>query len=290
MITMAPLDFGSAWHRGLERLYVTGSIDEAKKGFTNELKERGSALPLSMDSDEKRSVERGLYLLEAYNARWKEGEPFELLRTPEGKPYVEIQFSIYIAEWRGIPIMYSGVIDRIMKSKMTGKIADFETKTTSQGLAQFAKQVKPNHQITGYYLATTTMGLDVQETIWDMTFVSSRKPDPKKGGWLQYGIDFEADFGRVATRRSQQDVDDFLADLTQVAHEYCEYRWGYSRRDSFASPHWPRSAPTACHHYGGCQFRDVCASRLNPDLIRSNFKVEVWEPWNRKRNGGSNVG
>jgi hypothetical protein len=284
MIAAAPLDFGSAWHRGIEALYVTRSIDRAKRAFTDELKERGSALPLNMESDEKRSIERGLYLLEAYEARWKESEPFKILMTPEGKPYVEVGFSVYICSWNGVPVMYSGVIDRIMQSTITGMVANFETKTTSSGLTQFSRQVKPNHQVTGYHLASASLGLNINETVWDMTFVSDRKPDARKGGWMTYGIDFEKDFGRVATRRSEADIAAFLQDLTQIALEYCEWRYGdLGRRLPIASQHWPRNAPTACSMYGRCQFSDVCASNLNMDLLRSTFKVEVWEPWNKRK-------
>src|SRR5262249_8096888 len=160
-----------------------------------------SSLPMSMDADEKRSVERGLYMLEAYQSRWR-GEPFDLMWYEiDGvrKPYVEIQFSIFICEWRKRPIMYSGVIDRIMRSKMTVLVVNVETKTTSQVLSVFQQQVKPNHQVTGYYLASQSLNLDIKETIWDMTFVSSRKPDPKQGAWMVYGIDIEKDFGRAST-------------------------------------------------------------------------------------------
>src|SRR5262245_29425309 len=281
VVTAPPLDFGSAWHRGIEKLYITGDIDVAKKAFTKELQDRESALPLSMDSDEKRSIERGLYLLEAYQQRWK-NEPFEQMWYEiEGvkKPYVEIQFSVYICEWRGRPVMYSGAIDRIMTSKLTGYVVNVETKTTTQSLSVFRQQSKSNHQITGYYLASQSLGLNIKETIWDMTFVSSRKPDPEKGGWMVYGIDFEKDFGRVSTRRSDFEIDDFLQDLEDTALEYCERRWG----DKRTADHWPRNAPTACSMYGGCTYRDVCSTRLNQDLINSRFKVEIWEPWNRKR-------
>lgn len=301
IVTAPPLDFGAAWHRAQEILYGAGldyinrrnsqgefihtektrseflalssDFERAKKAFVYELQERESALPLSMESDEKRSVERGLYLLEAYVDRWKD-EPYEIVRRPDtGQPYTEIGFAIYLFEWRGHPIMYVGRIDRIMRSRLTARTYNWEIKTTSQGLSVFMNQAKPNHQVTGYHLAALRMNLDVAATMWDATFVSSRKPS--KGGWMAFGIDIEKDFARVETRRSQIDIDSFLSDLVDIASEYCEWRWG-----SFAAREWwPRSAPTACHQYGGCQYREVCQTNGNEAVIRTNFKVEVWEPW-----------
>lgn len=276
VITAPPLDFGSAWHAGLAALYSNNmSIEAARGAFIHELQIRESALPLSMDSDEKRSIERGLYMLEAYVERWR-NEPYEVVRRPDtDEPYVEIGFAVYITSWRGIPVMLIGRIDRIMKSKVTGKIVNVESKTTSQGLDTFMKQLKPNHQVTGYHLAAKRLGLDISGTLWDAVFVSSRQPNPKKGGWMTYGIDFEKDFGRVETRRSDTDIEEFLSDLINIVNEYCEWRYGAGAK----SPRWPRNAPTACHMYGGCQFRDVCASNVNTDILHSNFRIEPWEPW-----------
>lgn len=225
-------------------------------------------------------VERGLAMLEAYVERWR-NEPYEVIRRPDtGQPYVEIGFSIYLFDWIAPdggrrPVFYVGRIDRIMRSKITGRAVNVESKTTSQNIDMFMKQIRPNHQVTGYHLAAKRLGLEIEETLWDAVFVSSRKPNPKAGGWMAWGIDFEKDFGRHTTRRTDQDIEDYLEnDLIPIAWERCNLLYG-ARQPS----RWPRNAPTACSQYGGCQFRDVCASNLNPDLIRSNFKIEVWEPW-----------
>ena len=103
-----PLAFGSAFHEGIAEFYRTlpfksrdESLQHAKRGFINELKKRDSHLPLALESEERRSIERGIALIEAYVERWK-GESYEaVLRPDTNEPYVEIGFSVYLMEWNG---------------------------------------------------------------------------------------------------------------------------------------------------------------------------------------------
>lgn len=277
-------DFGACWHEAMAYLYngkLLKASDEillqmAKEGFIKELRSRGGALPLPMDQSEKRSIERGMYLLEAYQDRWR-NEPFENItyfdEQGEQKAYVEIGFALFLFEWRHKPVMFVGRLDRMMKNRITGKPTIFESKTTTQPLGIFVQQVRPNHQITGYHwMAAELLEWDVRETIWDCTYISSRQPDPQGGRWGLLGIDQKEDFARVPTMRSRVDVDEFVYDLTMTAHRYLQLVETNLRR-------WTRNAPTACHQFGGCIYRKVCGTNLNESIIRTDFKVERWEPW-----------
>lgn len=277
-------DFGGAWHEALAEIYIGKSnnltdaelLDKGKRGFLKELRQRGGSLPIAMDQGEKRSIERAFYLLEAYIERWK-NEPFENItyigEGGERKPYVEIGFALFLFEWRKKPVMFVGRLDRIMRSRITGRPTIIESKTTTQPLTIFIKQTRPNHQITGYHwMAAELLNWNVHETIWDCVFVSSRQPDPALGRWGLFGIDKEKDFARTSTMRSPTDIEEFVFDLTMTCHRYLQLREANLRR-------WTRNAPTACHQFGGCVYRDICSSNLNPNIIKTDFKVERWEPW-----------
>lgn len=283
--TAPALDFGGCFHAGIQGFYdaiADGKdrehcIVEAEHAFIKEWQARGGNLPTSLEDDEKRSVERGLWMLKAYIAKWK-NEVYVNHTDNGGRPYTELGFSLYLMDWvrkgRRVPVMFVGRWDRIMRSRYDGKLWVFEVKTTSSGLTYFVLQVKPNHQITGYvYAAREILGLDVAGVVWDCAFVSSRKPNLKTNDhWLQVGIDFEKDFARQETRRTFQDLEEWLFDVRKATRDYL------TLQDS-GEPRWHRNAPTACHMYGGCQFRDVCASNNPSTILSSEFKKEKWKPW-----------
>jgi len=277
----APLSFGTAFHAGVAAFYKnvvkmsrSDAVRNAKRAFVAELRRINSALPISIESDEKRSVERGIAMLEAYLGVWKD-EPYRnAVRPDTGEPYVEIGFSVYLMEWRGVPVVIVGRIDRVMESMSDGYLYNFELKSTAQGLNQFKKQVRPNHQISIYHWAAKELiKRSIHGTIWDCAFVSDRKPteyDPKDE-WMIYGVS-RKDFAREETRRSSVDIEEMLYDMEMTATSFLNLRASGLRR-------WERNAPNACYKYGGCPYLDICSTNINPDVVRSKYKVEEWKPW-----------
>jgi hypothetical protein len=254
----------------------TSPTRQAQAAFLRDLKIEGSTLPVSLESDEKRSIERGLALVEAYIHRWKD-EPYENLLDVQGAPYTEVGFKFPLIEYNGYTVMYIGYVDKIMQNKATGRPVIFETKTTTQGLDIYIQQCKPNHQITGYFAGIKDMVPGIMECIWDCAFVSKRKPDMSKAltdrFWM-YGIDIEKDFKRQTTMRSSTDVAEFLKDAVDDATDYC--KWKLSGRER-----WPRSAPGACHKYDGCWFRPVCSVNGDQSYLETFFEIKPWEPHKR---------
>lgn len=244
-----------------------------------------TVLPVTLESDERRSVERGLALLDAYIYRWRY-EPYSNILRADGSPLVEVGFQFPLARYQEYDIIYVGYIDRIMMNNATQRPVNFEGKTTTRSILQKKKEVKPNHQITGYYKPANTLvaslGLpEVKETVWDIMFISDRAANSTKGltdRFWNYGIDTAKDFDRTTTMRSHADVTEFLFDAEQWALEYS--KWVLS-----GIPRWPRTAPGPCHNYGGCVFRERCSLNLQPEAEPSfmdmNFKVDRWEPWKR---------
>jgi hypothetical protein len=262
--TRPALDFGSAFHHGADTWFHTGDAKAAAEAFIGYCTQNRLAIPISMEADEKRSVERGVYLLDAWIQRWK-GESYRTIQS-------EVYFNIYLMHWRDRPVFICGKIDRIVESLTDHRIYNHEIKTTSMGLSAFVNHCKPNHQVTMYDWAGKSHAFDIAGTIWDCIFISSRKPNPKGEGWTRYGIDFDKDFDRRVTVRSELDIIAFLADLRAIVHDYltsCDS--GLER--------WRRNAPRACYMYGGCQFIPVCNSNANPQVIKSLYKVQPWEPW-----------
>jgi hypothetical protein len=273
-----PLVFGSAFHAGVARLYIATSeghgdpIGQAELAFIQEARQRGGAsLPISGDSSERRSVERGLNLLRAYAQRWKKNDAlWEDIKNPVDESYyIEIGFAVYLMDWKGRPVVYVGKIDRIRRNRVERNLWGWETKTTTSSVGAYTNQIRPNHQLTAYkWGASELLGFDLAGMILDVTFVSDRKI----GGKFPDGIDIEKDFGRVETRRSRTDIEEFLYDLNLFVVDFL------SRRDS-GMRRWHRNAPAACFMYGGCHYRRACETNLNPAILNNDYIIERWEPW-----------
>lgn len=272
--TGKPLIFGSAFHAAVAAIYIGGPDVRARAhaAFLAEVKKAGpDTLPLSADSEEKRSVERGLYLIDAYIEKWApQDATWENVYRPDtGEPYIEMGFAVFLMNWNATPVMYVGKIDRIRRNRVDGQLYNWETKTTGSSIYYYLEQTRPNHQLTGYnWAAQEMLNLKIAGTIWDVIHVSSRKI----GGKFPNGIDIEKDFGRVETRRSATDIEEFLIDLRSITTRYLTLKESSVKR-------WHRNAPAACYMYGGCHYKDICNSNLNPSIIANNYKVERWEPW-----------
>lgn len=272
-----PLVFGSAFHAAVAALYESVARklsneecrNAARSAFLSEA--RKGDLPISADDEEKRSVERGLYLIDAYIEKWT---PYDInwediLQPVTGDPYIEMGFASYFMDWHGAPVVFIGKMDRLRRNRVDDQIYVWETKTTGSNVSHYVQQTRPNHQLSGYkWAAQELLGVNVAGIILDVIHISDRKV----GGKFPNGIDIEKDFGRVETRRSTTDVDEFLYDLREITTQYL------SLRDS-EKPRWHRNAPAACYMYGGCHFRDICNSNLNPQIIASRYRRKEWRPW-----------
>lgn len=277
------LAFGHAFHAAvqayIEAYAINGDLPLTNKkagldAMEADLKKEGANLPLNIinPEGEKRSLERCKMLFLAYLEKWA-FDGYTILMSPLGKPYVEVGFAVDLGIMhKGRPIVYVGRVDRIGRSLRTRTINIADLKTTSQGLTQFVKSVKPNHQFTGYKWALREiMEEDIFGILLDAVFVSDRQPDTKKGGWFHYGIDFEKDFGRVITQRSSVDIEEFLFDARYTTMDYLQLKDSDYKR-------WERN-DKECHKYGGCMFKEICTHNLNENIINTVFQVKPWEPW-----------
>jgi len=273
------LDFGSAIHAGVAALgNNNNNIEAAHLEFVKTLKAQNTLLPIDIMDQEKHSVERGLNLISAYQERWKD-DFYETLRSSDGKPFTEVRFRIHLFDWDSVPVILCGLIDRVAVSQISRRIINIETKTTGTSVSQHALQVRPNHQISIYiYAIQELLGLDVYETVWDAIYKSNRKPDPKAGFWGSKGIDIQKDFLRTSTSRSPRDLNECLFDVKEAAVKFLKLRDSSKER-------WTRTSnPMACHIYGGCAFQKLCATNLDPAVLKSDFVVQHWKPWEEDEN------
>ena len=260
----------------------------AKAAFLRDMGHRdsGATIPVNVESDERRSLERGQALLEGYFERWKD-EPYDNILRADGSPLVEVGFQFYLCQFQEYRVVCVGYIDRIMRNRYSGRPTIVEGKTTTQALPQFIQQVKPNHQISIYFRPANElmekMGLGVvRECVWDCMFISDRKPNYGKSltePLMMYGVDVVKDYARQTTTRSSADVTAVTQDLEESALNYCKSLFSQKTR-------WKRTAPGACHAYGGCKFRNRCS--MNIDEVEElafmqseGFTEAKWEPWRK---------
>jgi PD-(D/E)XK nuclease superfamily protein len=294
------LDFGHAFHAAIAGYYdaLAGGyhdadgkwykfgphhepispLNRAQAAFLRDLQFNDAQLPVSLESDERRSIERGLALIEAYLYRWR-NEPYENLVNTDGSTMTEVGFRIYLTTFGDYEVWYVGYIDRLMRSMATGRPVIFETKTTTQGLSSYILQCKPNDQITGYFGPAQALFPDIKECVWDCVFISDRNSDMQKAlmdrFWM-YGIDVKKDFARQTTSRTSFDISEWRIDTEYWALEYCKWLTSGITR-------WPRTAPGACHAFGGCMFRNRCNMNLEDEteFMNSFYRIEKWEPWKK---------
>jgi len=251
----------------------------AQIAFLRDLKIEGNEIPVTIESSERRNLERGFAMLEAYITRYQ-NEPYDNILDAEGHPMTELGFQFPLTQFDSYQVVYCGHIDRLMMNRNVRRPTIFEGKTTTQSLNVYILSCIPNDQVTGYFVKVKDMfEKEVMECVWDCVFISSRKPDMAKAltdrFWM-YGVDITNDFKRQTTSRSRRDITRFLTDAEAWALDYCKWLTSGTRE-------WPRTAPGACHKYGGCQFRNRCSLNLDTEeeenrYMEMNFQVKEWDP------------
>jgi hypothetical protein len=129
--TAAPLSFGKAMHSALESYHISKDIIKAKHIFKTDYK--------NTTHDTRRTVEKGILLLEEYDKKYK-NETLIWRHT-------ETPFSIVLPN----DVILSGRADGIVEDM--GYIYVFETKTTSQLGASFMDKFRYEFQIDIYCIA-----------------------------------------------------------------------------------------------------------------------------------------
>lgn len=177
-----------------------------------------------------------------------------------GKPAVEFSFTFPLSQINGVEVYLSGHIDRVVKYDSQVFISDY--KTTKSALDhRYFDQYKPNGQLKQYMLAGVVLATD-----------GTAIPEPPAGVLVE-----AAQLGVTFSRFQRFPVMYSAAELEEYAKDTCS--WIARAHQCAADNNWPMNE-TACSHYNGCVFREIC--RQNPgyrDLyLNSNFHKRTWDP------------
>ena len=257
------LTFGLLLHSGVEtyhRARSEGNSHEDALDWTldNGLKAtwvRELNRPWSADHPQKNrlSLTRALvWYLDQYK-----DDALKVVHSADGKPLVELTFKFdsgYRAKATGEAFTLCGHLDRIVETSQNRFVADVKT-TTHQLAPRYFEQFDPDNQFSLYSLAgKVAFEQDVKGVIVDA---------------LQIGTGFIRMHRHLISRDSAK-LDEWLADLEV---------WLSAMEQSAVSRKWPMN-DKACGLYGGCPFREVCASSPTSrrQILDSQFKRRTWDP------------
>lgn len=185
----------------------------------------------------------------------------EVMVLADGSPAVEIwfRFELPTPSASGETFTLSGHIDKIVHLGEGHWFKDLKT-TKNTISSDFFSKFTPDNQMSFY-----TVGGAI---VFDK---------PLLGGIIdgaQVAVGFTR-FQRGMVQRTKAQLDEWLLDLQywlRQAERYADE--GY----------WPTN-DTACHHYGGCDFKGICdkdpSSRTR--FLKTHFKKQVWDPTKERK-------
>lgn len=222
--------FGTAIHKALEAFYrqhpESRKLEDCVDAFMASAAQGKLA---ELPADDKRSIKNGQKIVEKYFQVYQ-ADPWVTVMDSDG-PVVERSFEIQAENYRWLRI--HGQIDCLLKNVETGEIVVCDHKTSSSLGTDFMNRVKPNLQFSTYAWAANKMGFPVKRVMINGIQVAKTKTD----------------LVRVFTERTKEDFDEMLQTYLDSTDLYFK-----SRQDE----KWPLNS-TACSHWGGCQYREVCS-------------------------------
>lgn len=211
------------------------------------------AEPLSsLPAEDKRSLQNGVWILSEYFKACID-DPYIALVDEDG-PFIEREFTYRLHEDAQMIIEIFGTIDFAFRDMRTKEIILGDHKTSSAlsfaGSSYFDRD-KPNHQYTMYMLgARRVFNLPVENFMVNVIEVKAKPKTAKAKG---------VSFPRQITKRTEEDFEELKEVLLDAV---C--RWRISSETGV----WPMGSVNSCNQYGGCTYKEVCAS---PKSIRENL-------------------
>lgn len=184
-------------------------------------------------------------------------DPLETIVLRDGKAAVELSFRFELEQrsrLTGEYFLLCGHIDRL--ARWQGKTWVVDRKTTKSTLTQeYFDRYTPDNQVSLYTLAG---GLAFDEPIAGLIIDAG-----------QTAVNF--------TRFQRQPISRTPAQLQEWHHDLSYW---LSLAESFAEAGYYPQNDRACHNYGGCQFRGVCAAspEVREKLLQAQFTKRLWDP------------
>lgn len=185
-----------------------------------------------------------------YTHKW-ENETSHYVMDQEGEPFIELGASI-VLPWEsptGEDLFLRGYFDGIV---MLGEeLLIRERKTTNKTLnSEFFSKFSPDAQISTYILLGKTYDRNVRGVLLDAAQVKQ----------------YSSSFRRAVVRRTNSELDEFLADLKV----WIQHAYNYAVHD-----HWPM----ATRHCYQCPFRTVCSdpASLRHQSLAEDFESDIYD-------------
>ncbi len=174
----------------------------------------------------------------------------------DGSPAVELwfRFELPLLSPDGTNYILTGHIDQLIEFATSDWFKDIKsTKNTISDF--FFQKFSPDNQMS-FYTAAGKIVFD----------------KPLLGGIIdaaQVAVNF-THFQRGLVQRTPGQITEWLKDM--------EY-WLKQAEQYAKDEYWPMN-DTACHHFGGCEFREVCNKdpSARRQKLETHFKREVWDP------------
>lgn len=183
------------------------------------------------------------------------------ITLPGGKMGIEFSFAhplpILHPETNN-PLIYAGRMDCILSYAGGTYIVD--EKTTSSLGPSWSKQWDLRAQFTGYAWGCREAGVRVDGAIVRGVSILKEKYDTQQ----------------AITYRPEWQIDRWFNELQYWLNHAIElWRVGF----------WPHSLDSECTAYGGCPFREVCASQDEAPWLEARFSKRKWNPLTRTEEG-----
>jgi hypothetical protein len=260
------LAFGSAWHRAMDVLWLTRSVDKAMIAWENEMLENGFDADILFEMNDMRNWGTAKAMLTNYLKQY--GNWLDTIKILG----VEQPFAVPLG--KSAKTFYVGRLDKIWKPEKKGHVFTHEHKTTSKYKkdgpfrADFMSSFSPNAQIDGYAYAGQLL-----------------YPDSFKGVWVDAALVHKTvhnGFRVIPIDKSLSMLDAWLWEAIYYANEIdtslkmlevCSPDDPYMRT-------FPKNTES-CQDYYGCVYQSVCRFHPNPMRVDTpeGFKVEKWEPF-----------
>ncbi len=210
--------------------------------------------------DSAKSLERTAGALEFYFERYPLNEDSPPITLPSGKRGIEFSFvhPLPISHpTTGNPILYSGRMDALLSYAGGTYITD--EKTTSSLGATWSRQWDLRSQFTGYAWGCRESGVRTDGVIVRGISILKTKYDTQEA--ISY--------------RPEWQIDRWYEQMLEWV-EQIKWRWESNR--------WPLNLDHSCADYGGCAFRQVCATRPEDGQpwLDTYFTRKMWNPITRE--------
>lgn len=206
------------------------------------------------EGDDKRNLNNGIFILEAYiDEHPIEHEPFTVLDVERG-------FLIPFDE----DIVYCGTMDLVVENKSSSGmkgVTVIDHKTTSMWSNIVTESVNPNRQFTGYILGLKSLYNEVYGAMLNSIFVNKTKRNVR----------------RIPTQRSDMHLAQFVVETMEIVGQ-----WDHCKESGF----WPQSTEYCIKWNRHCEYSKLCkqGKHITEVMIHpADFKVDPWDPIKERR-------